>query len=69
MSNSTTIMSAMVDNLAEKVHKCPLNLSCCVLLAYNWDHDNWFYPKVVIWTRLDRYEWSCFPILIADKAE
>ena len=30
----------MVDNLAEKVDECPLKQGRCVLLAYNWDHEN-----------------------------
>ena len=30
----------MVDNLAEKVNKCPLNWGHWVLFAYNWDREN-----------------------------
>ena len=37
----------MVDNLAEKVDECPLNRGRCVLLAYNWDHENWPLYRVV----------------------
>ena len=32
--------AVMVDNLAEKVDKCPLNRGRYVLLAYNWDREN-----------------------------
>ena len=32
--------AAMVDNLAEKVDKCPLNRGRKVLFAYNWDRKN-----------------------------
>jgi len=31
--------AAMVDNLAEKVNKCPLNQGGYVLFAYNWGHE------------------------------
>ena len=32
--------AAMVDNIAEKVDKCPLNQDQYVLLAYNWEREN-----------------------------
>ena len=32
--------AAMVDNLAKKVDKCPLNRDRYVLFAYNWDRES-----------------------------
>ena len=29
-----------MDNLVEKVDKCPLNRGRCILLVYNWDREN-----------------------------
>ena len=32
--------AVMVDNLAKKVDKCPLNRDCYVLFTYNWDRES-----------------------------
>ena len=41
----------MVDNLAEKVNKCPLNRGRKVLFAYNWDLESCPLYGVARWPR------------------